>query len=58
LGIESSLAAGQPLTLIEALPGPESFPVDPEEGPRIFEVMLESLALVEIDENRGGLPSL
>ena len=58
LGIESSLAAGQPLTLIEALPGPESFPVDPEEGPRIFEVMLESLALVEVDENRGGLPSL
>ncbi|HEV3074262.1 MAG TPA: hypothetical protein VHB47_07585 [Thermoanaerobaculia bacterium] len=34
-----------PITLVEALPRPQDFPLDPETGPRTFEVVLESLAM-------------
>jgi len=33
--------ASGPLTVVEALPRPEELPVDPREGPRAFELMLE-----------------
>lgn len=32
-----------PLTMVEALPRPDELPMDPQEGPRAFEVMLEGL---------------
>lgn len=35
--------ASGPLTVVEALPRPEELPVDPREGPRAFELMLEGL---------------
>jgi Lantibiotic dehydratase, N terminus len=34
-----------PTAFVEALPRPEDFPLDPEEGPRAFEVVLDSLAV-------------
>jgi hypothetical protein len=36
-----------PLAVIEALPRPEDFPIDPQAGPRAFEVMLENCGLTD-----------